>query len=1180
MQLFLLVFIPAILAVGAMPPCERCGEGTRRGRGRGWCSNLVCRKVEQEEKEEAGGAALPPCDRCGGKKRGRKEGYCDNKACRDAKKEEEKAAKQARKEERAEKAAAQQARKEERAGKSAAKQARKEERTEKDAGERGPFQGEGAGGRPMDSEETRAKKEEVRLGLACFGDKDFEEVEKEYKKFLGKWGRFGLSKACEECRTLTPGKHYSRSKATKKLACKNCREKKTKYALPTLSPIPAPLAALTSLEKRLLAMAKVNQVLIDKLPAGGPSAQWGRMYVAPMDQPCLCNVLDGAELGEDGQVYVNGVQGMMSSTARLQHLQAALETLQAHHAAYKESPAVEKALADMTRILAHVPAAPPRPDDEEPEDGEQNMEVTYLLPRDPAIPKADRSDLQELRRKAMHTGVTIDAVLFPHLFPDGQGGYDPDAHQKFVEYARKRLLGQDGRFEADAAYIMWLLEERMKKRLSGNVNVRMKNQLTPKRGERFADFSHQIFTALRDLPGTQPYLFSKRGVALGMYEQLGKPQFFLTLTCHARQPNILAAVITAKLIRMHGLAEPSEVAEVLHNYQRDENHKWHDMTATQLCNSMPAILARQFIHGLRQLLHWLGAPDFATEEADEQDRPGGDDRKKSKHTSGEDEEYEAAPAMDQEGRFHKVKQDRRPFEIFDYIVRIEWQKRGYPHAHILLWADVPDVSGKKRPERTTASEEGYEDEDQVVVWSDEDVCASIVPTSAEDLSDKYISTKSANRWMKDERVEPERRGVMAKLATMVEHSCGPYCGKYTLGACRFGFPRAAEKQTRWRTPQEQFASRWKASLAARRHEDDGFVGQYNKAILRQWRASMDLQVVCELNCASKYILGYCFKSEEDLTAKKRVDDILQTFLQDAGRQDLSNNEVYRAAHAATQGRTTSTFEAVHYILGYPAVWFSRDNVWLQVGPPSTWTLSVPQADEEQALQDPVAYKAKRQEAGQNAPAAQRWYQQLQQHFPDVEIMVPVEGGAPIAKPWSAITFFDFAAGFKFTGGIFNPDNVSARKRPAIVGHRNYSPDLQPEEFYYSKMLLYLRWVKPGDWLTEADCGSHAAAFHRIATDRDQHPTFLQSVCFPKLDGTVQAARELQAVQAVMFLKAKLDNVTWTHTRAEEDNYQDSIRIMQALKERHGDDIDFLVPGNVPTGPAMDIFAPVEGGEAG
>ena len=249
----------------------------------------------------------------------------------------------------------------------------------------------------------------------------------------------------------------------------------------------------------------------------------------------------------------------------------------------------------------------------------------------------------------------------------------------------------------------------------------------------------------------------------------------------------------------------------------------------------------------------------------------------------------------------------------DYIVRIEWQKRGYPHAHILLWTDVPNVTGKRRPEKDAADEE--EEQEAEVDWSDEEVRARFVPTCAEELSDKYISTKSAHRWMHDARCDPEHRAAMAKLAALTEHSCGPYCGKYTLGACRFGFPRAPEKQTRWRTPQEQFSSRWKSSMAARRHEDDGFVGQYNEAILRFWRASMDLQVVCELNCASKYILGYCFKSEEDLMAKKRVDNILQSYLQDAGRVDLTTNEVYKAALAATQGRTTSTFEGRALHLG-------------------------------------------------------------------------------------------------------------------------------------------------------------------------------------------------------------------------------------------------------------------------
>ena len=40
-----------------MAPCERCGTGTRRGRGKGWCSNVACREAEKKEKEEEKEAA-------------------------------------------------------------------------------------------------------------------------------------------------------------------------------------------------------------------------------------------------------------------------------------------------------------------------------------------------------------------------------------------------------------------------------------------------------------------------------------------------------------------------------------------------------------------------------------------------------------------------------------------------------------------------------------------------------------------------------------------------------------------------------------------------------------------------------------------------------------------------------------------------------------------------------------------------------------------------------------------------------------------------------------------------------------------------------------------------------------------------------------------------------------------
>ena len=1006
---------------------------------------------------------------------------------------------------------------------------------------------------------------------------------KKYCRYLRNWAVYGLSKVCELCHTLTPGKHCKVIRKQEKgerpqVACRNCRQKKPNYVLPPLPAIPAALAALNPLERRLVAMAKVDQVLIDKLPGGGPSAQWGRMYVIPTEEPELCDLLEEAELGEDGTVYVNGVQGLMASTARMEYLQAGLRALKLQHEAYKASEAVDKTLANMSRILEQIPPAlapqEPQPTkgplDDNGEEADGGIEVTYLTARDPTIPKADLKTLQELRRKARHTIDNVDALLFPHLFPEGNGGYPQQANKKFKEYARQRLLGQDGRFEKDPSYTMWLLEEHMKKRLSGNVNVRMKGQELPQMGSRYEAFNRKVFSALRDLPGTLPYLYSKKGVAMSMYDQLGKPQFFLTLTCHCRQPNILAAVVVAKLLRDHGFAAggdevEEEAAKVVHQYMVNENHTWDGMTANQLCNSMPAIVARQFMHGVRQMLHWLqggeGRGKFEAENVDEQDRPDVDG-----HVSDDEE----APAMDEAGKHHSMNREKPPFKVLDYIVRIEWQKRGYPHAHILLWADIPDVAGNRRP-----------DDAEQVDWSDDEVRESFVPTCAEDLSDKYIRTKSAYRWKQDVPKVPEkRRKVNAKLATYMEHKCGDRCGKYTLGSCRYEFPRGPEGQTRWRTPQEQFTSRWKSSLAARRHQDDGMVGQYNEAILRFWRASMDLQVICELTCASKYILGYAFKSEEDLAAKKRIDSIMESFLQDLGRVDLTANEVYKAAHAATQGRTTSTFEAAHYILGFPTVFFSRDNEWIQVGPPATWTLTVPHMEEADALQDPEQYAAMRRLAGTDLPVAHRWYRRLQQECPDEEVEVPVEKAAPVKKRWRDITFFDFVAGFRFIGKK-EGEKPTPRPWPAIVAHRNFSPDLEPENFYYSKLLMHFRWQEPGDWLKETDAGSHAAAFHRIATDKENYPDFLDSVCMPKMDGTVQAARELQAVQAVMYMRATaMDMEGYGHCRANEENYEDCIKIMQALKDRHGDDIEFMAPDTVPTGPATDVFAPVDGGEAG
>ena len=183
-----------------------------------------------------------------------------------------------------------------------------------------------------------------------------EQAQAQYLAFARSWSRFGLSRVCEKCQTLTPARHCKRAKGTEQVLCRNCRENRTKVVLPTPVPIPEALQRLQTIEQHLLAMARISQVLLDKLPSGGPSAQWGRMYAVLMQEPFICGVLEGASLEEDGTVLVEGVDGITASPARLEYLH--VQALRRHHRLYHQCPAVETALARMAAILANkAPAA-------------------------------------------------------------------------------------------------------------------------------------------------------------------------------------------------------------------------------------------------------------------------------------------------------------------------------------------------------------------------------------------------------------------------------------------------------------------------------------------------------------------------------------------------------------------------------------------------------------------------------------------------------------------------------------------------------------------------------------------------------------------------------------------------------------------------------------------------------
>ncbi|CAE7168630.1 pfh1, partial [Symbiodinium necroappetens] len=257
------------------------------------------------------------------------------------------------------------------------------------------------------------------------------------------------------------------------------------------------------------------------------------MYAVLVDEPYICDVLEGATLEEDGTVLVEGVQGSEQTAGKTEEPQAA---------GSKQ---------------------------------EGVLEITYLMPKELRAPRPQKAELQKARSIA-ELSDDMDVKVFPHLFPTGTGGWQ-NGYGSLSQYARKRLLGLDPRFQASPAYIMWLLEMHIKKRLSGNINVRIGGQ-PPNAKSKYQEGRSHVFTALRDIPGTSSYVFAKKGVALNMYEQLGTPRFFMTLSCHARQPDILIAVIMARLLQLHPEKPPHELereaAQILQCYQADKKFTW------------------------------------------------------------------------------------------------------------------------------------------------------------------------------------------------------------------------------------------------------------------------------------------------------------------------------------------------------------------------------------------------------------------------------------------------------------------------------------------------------------------------------------------------------------------------------------------------------------------------------
>ncbi|XP_074549060.1 uncharacterized protein LOC141807175 [Halichoeres trimaculatus] len=483
----------------------------------------------------------------------------------------------------------------------------------------------------------------------------------------------------------------------------------------------------------------------------------------------------------------------------------------------------------------------------------------------------------------------LEAMAFPIQFPTGENTLDDDRPVKLSpsRYFNARLFGADTRFAEDQSYLFFAQFVTETHIARGSMSIQMrkgkartkdgrvvKNSMLQNKEELDILIQGQEATRfMQPLRGTPAYWNKSLKDVHAMLRQIGKPTFFLTFS-----------------------AAEMRWPEVIEVIKAQQGQTLGDISALDwkakcdVLRSNPVTVMRMFEKRVDSLM-----ADLILSPA----RPIG--------------------------------------EVEDYFYRVEFQARGSPHIHMLVWVRNAPVYG--------------EDTDWVV-------CQFI---------DKYITCQ-----MPDPETDPELYNIVSEVQVHSRnHSASCRKGNVT---CRFGFPKLPmdttwitdphdeslendgkegqdpeEQRKAWREgiqrqqkeakaklqglrsvlmdPKAEFESlsdllrhcnldreaymKYAKNLTSssvillKRHPNSCWVNAYNPDLLRAWNANMDIQYVLDDQVCAMYMMSYITKPEHEMS--EFLKSVIDTTRDSAINQ---REEMSTIMQAYSKHRQVSAQEAV------------------------------------------------------------------------------------------------------------------------------------------------------------------------------------------------------------------------------------------------------------------------------
>ena len=558
--------------------------------------------------------------------------------------------------------------------------------------------------------------------------------------------------------------------------------------------------------------------------------------------------------------------------------------------------------------------------------------------------------------------VHLDVMCFPTLFPTGRfGEFHPrKVKLNLAEYIKSRILSEDSRYRLCHSYLFYYLKIKQIKELKGGI-FKLLNTVkgAPMTAAQFIDQVNMNGEHL------------EKRLCTMMQTVRGSNQYWYLRRSELKR--MIAELGSPTFFLTFSCAEYS--SEDIRKYLHKVNEVPPSYNTGKLCTEDPVSVLRQFSLKFNEM-------------------------------------------------FNKVLIKGQVLgQVTEYYYKKEYQARGAPHYHALIWIANAPVIGESRAEDVTR-------------FIDERITCSIP----------------------DKGTCPELHRLVTKYQL---HKCSNYCKKkrkFTKNVfvtkCKFGFPRPVSENTVLRNVEQSMKSE-KRIYHLNRSEEEVRVNDYNPLLLLLWKANIDVSFTSECSLAlADYVSGYVTNAE-----RGHMQELWQDIFDNKGLY----SKLFRIGIKCLDSRSIGLYETCDVLLGEPLCRKSRDVSWVDVDMPNNRTRRVWEVEEVR-------------EIAKNEPSTEEFYGEglVTDFYPKRPPQYEEE------------CLYDFVAKYIYNGKDKNGKRCYRKlqkERLPNFKEFNVHKEDQRDSYYYSIILLFVPFRNEDDLVNDGETVKEAFDRHIVDHER-------------------------------------------------------------------------------------------------